>query len=550
MALSDRSEIFDWTKVNLNQSEQDQLYKWQISGHPIGSASISDWPELPNVIARLNPLCARELETFGGVAAEDDAVLEYFLKTPAVQEILDGKVLLVSGRKGSGKTALVRHFTEGSNRVNARAVSLGQYPWKLHERKSDPSVNDVESFIESWRYLIAMQVASFVLTSSNTDLVSQDALALSEFFLTNYGGFTPDLGDIVRPKKLELSKASFEPQVMGNKLGSVTFENENPQVGRELKAITNSIFEKVYSLASKAGIKNIYLHFDELDRGLVSLDKPRKNLLIGLVLASLDVSRSSVNQSMRCIPIVYLRTDLWDELKFSDKNKITQGKTLNLEWNATSLNDLVNERIKAALGTEASWGTISSPNLMRGSQSKWAHILARTFLRPRDVISYLNVALGIAKRRDAVSNEPLIIENRDTVEAREKYSSYLKKELEDEIGPHWLHWTDALKALSKLAQVTFKLEHFKTAYEQLKSSENLVDADDALKKLYEFSVIGYERRSGYGGSSWIFHYTHPDSGWDSNSTGFKVHAGLKEVAKLQEKRRSGLLVSESIIDIV
>jgi hypothetical protein len=37
-------------------------------------------------------------------------------------------------------------------------------------------------------------------------------------------------------------------------------------------------------------------------------------------------------------------------------------------------------------------------------------------------------------------------------------------------------------------------------------------AVDALRLLYEFSVLEYERRSGYGGSSWVLRYTSPEAG--------------------------------------
>lgn len=52
-----------------------------------------------------------DISYFGDVAAEQDAdVLSYFLKTPAIDEIVSGKKHLVLGRKGSGKTALVKFF--------------------------------------------------------------------------------------------------------------------------------------------------------------------------------------------------------------------------------------------------------------------------------------------------------------------------------------------------------------------------------------------------------------------------------------------------------
>jgi hypothetical protein len=171
---------------------------------------------------------------------------------------------------------------------------------------------------------------------------------------------------------------------------------------------------------------------------------------------------------------------------------------------------------------------------MRGSQTKWNHVLSRTFLRPRDVIKFLNAALERARGR---ADEPLVLSNEDIVGARDTYSRYLKDELDDEILPHWTKWEEALQACSAVATVTFEREQFVQEYEKRRSSDNKGSADDALARLYRFSVVGYERRSGYGGSSWAFQYTDPEAGWDNSATRFKVHLGLKEYARLREERR-------------
>jgi hypothetical protein len=57
-------------------------------------------------------------------------------------------------------------------------------------------------------------------------------------------------------------------------------------------------------------------------------------MLVGLILAARDIRQLTKNNSVPVNPVVYLRTDLWDDLVFSDKNKISQTATLNLEWSS------------------------------------------------------------------------------------------------------------------------------------------------------------------------------------------------------------------------
>jgi hypothetical protein len=170
---------------------------------------------------------------------------------------------------------------------------------------------------------------------------------------------------------------------------------------------------------------------------------------------------------------------------------------------------------------------------MRGSQTKWSHIIARTFLRPRDVIQFLNCALSISLERQSDAD---FFDNEDIQRAREPYSRYLKQELDDELGPHWERWVEALQACSQIATITFQRDQFVEAYNRRKSPKNSVEADQALALLYQFSVIGYRGGIGTGGSSWIFQYSDPHAGWDSGASLLKVHLGLKEYAKLREER--------------
>lgn len=130
----------------------------------------------------------------------------------------------------------------------------------------------------------------------------------------------------------------------------------------------------------------------------------------------------------------------------------------------------------------------------------------------------------------------MILTNRDIIAARDPYSAYLKAELDDEILPHWKQWSEALKACSSIATITLDREQFAVEYAKRQSKELALSDSEALRMLYQFSVLGYEKRSGYGGTSWVFQYTDQEVGWDSSATRFKIHLGLKEYARLREER--------------
>ncbi|HSW63144.1 MAG TPA: hypothetical protein VLH56_07535 [Dissulfurispiraceae bacterium] len=482
----------------------------------------------------------RPLDSFGDVAAEDDAVLDYFVATDATKAIQAGRVILVLGRKGSGKTALVRHFSEGEHKSITRALSLKGYPWNIHASRIDRGASDIEAYVSSWRYLLSLQFALLAYRCAGEPQEGRGK-SLARFLTDNYGGIAPSLGDLLKPPSIRFSAASIEPTVLGCKLGGISFDRGEKDLGlgSELNALSDVLLETAEAIAKASGRTVLHLQIDELDQGLSQMDSHRERMITGLILATRDLQRQMKGKPVAFRPVVYLRTDLWDEISFSDKNKISETSALMLDWNSESLRELINERIRAKLVADASWDTISTDGLMRGSQSKWNHILSRTFMRPRDVIRFLNAALSEA-RRDAKRRtlDPLLLDNLDVTNARGTYSSYLKSELDDEILAHWPRWEEALQACSALSTITFRRDEFAREYEKRKTMYNSLSSDKALATLYDYSIIGYERRSGYGGQSWVFRYTNPEAGWDNAATVFKVHLGLKEYAKLREERAS------------
>ncbi|MFT7329225.1 MAG: hypothetical protein ACI9ST_000814 [Psychrobacter glaciei] len=475
----------------------------------------------------------RDITSFGRVEAEDDAVLEYFVEMNITNNIDESDTFLVLGRKGSGKTAIFRYFTEDKHKECSSALNLNGYPWRIHEKIKDEGVEPVESYVASWKYFIAIEMVKLVLKLSDRYQMTE-VIELNKFLNDNYGSNSPSIKSIFTPEKLVIS-GDLEPQILGCKLGKITFNKKenNMALGSELNALTNKLLENVRKVAIVSEITKMFVHFDELDRGITTLEVARKDMIVGLILASKEVRKILNGHDSFFKSVIYLRKDIWDELKFSDKNKITESNAELIEWTHDQLFGLIEKRIKVLLGEQAQWADIDDGKRIN-SQPKWKHIIDRTLMRPRDVISFLNTLLEVTLKKEG---NDLKFENKDVVNARPKYSNYLKHELDDEILPHWEDWEVCLQALSRIGKLYFKKEDYSDAYKNIETKEDKTYSDyQSLEELYNFSVIEYEARSGYGGSGWKSKFANPELGWDINAIRFKVHLGLKEYMKLKEER--------------
>ncbi|WP_349618301.1 P-loop ATPase, Sll1717 family [Azotobacter salinestris] len=170
------------------------------------------------------------ISTFGEVAAEDDnSILDYFVETDSVAQIFEGNKFLILGRKGSGKTALFRYFNERqSSSTISLPLNLRGYPWSLHAKRADGDSSSAEQYEASWRFLIATEFAQLVISKlTGTSKWTDEAKSLVEFFNVNYGGVNVTLEDVLRPPALQLSKASFEPVILGCRIGSISMERRD-----------------------------------------------------------------------------------------------------------------------------------------------------------------------------------------------------------------------------------------------------------------------------------------------------------------------------------
>jgi hypothetical protein len=129
-----------------------------------------------------------------------------------------------------------------------------------------------------------------------------------------------------------------------------------------------------------------YICFDQLDLGFSPTDESYAHRLVGLILAARDLNlRARNDDGKRLSVVVFLRNDIWQDLHFEDKNKITENYLSLVEWNrdgaGLTLKKLMERRFGEVLagGGEVSWDDVfDETKEMAGRQTKYAHIVDRT----------------------------------------------------------------------------------------------------------------------------------------------------------------------------
>lgn len=220
-----------------------------------------------------------------------------------------------------------------------------------------------------------------------------------------------------------------------------------------------------------------------------------------------------------------------------------------IEWDTPrtdkSLKSLMEKRFQEVLGQGpeeiVSWEDVFNEDQeMPGRQSKYQHILDRTYLRPRDIIKFTNSILDRYKKRIAngthVNGESTKLSNVDIHDSRTDYSNYLQSELEDEIPKHMPEYRKYLDLLRSIGGWQFDRSLFQARTDTRKDLIGDEHFGVILEKLYDWSIIGFYRVGGrgYGGSEYVFRYRERQTKFDSTASRLRVHPGLVEVLGLKK----------------
>jgi hypothetical protein len=474
----------------------------------------------------------REIDTFGGIDADADELLRScFQDHPAYLSVKGFKRFLVLGRKGSGKTAIFKRIvTEKDPTVFAFGHTFDDYPWHHHDLQAQIGVPEERRYIHSWKYLILMGLAKVLLNSDQSQPWSDESAEalgrLETFVVDSYGSRDPDLSQLFSPEK----ELKFN---VGANFKFLTVDAERIRVSDlpiHVQAVNAAIQKHV--LGSLNPDSRYYICFDQLDLGFNFTDSSYAERLIGLLIAARDLAVAARETGKNFNPVVFLRDDIYQDLQFEDKNKITENHATRIEWKESSegltLRQLMERRFSEVLtdgNQTVSWSDVFDESFeMPSRQSKYKHICDRTFLRPRDMIKFCNEILA-AFDTDGV---PRKIDNAAIHGARDSYSDYLLNELDDEIAKHVPDYKEFLEVLKVLGSEKFEYDEFAELFEQRESLAGH-NAKTALEQLFEFSVVSYLKPGGRGGGSeYVWRYKDPRARFDATVPSYRVHPGFKE----------------------
>jgi hypothetical protein len=490
-----------------------------------------------------------QITGLGAIDAETDFDPKSFVPSTSWERVRSRDKPLVIGRKGTGKTALrfaLKDEADNSPLVFTTALAFRDYPWSVHYNVFDPEVGGRSRYHETWLFLMLVELCKLRVgvnqhggsTRDQTDVLA----ALEAFLRDTWGGPTFDHRDIFKQKRFRVTKATLAPTVIGAALGSVDWTTvDQNTLGDALRGMNGWLRTALAEVIEPDA--EYFIVFDELDLDFERDSSSYVDSMIGLVLATQTFALWARSSGLPVAAVVLLRDDIYGELNFPDKNKITTNLVERLQWNGelsgtNSLKTVIDRRIEVLLnrtGDTDPWSLLFDQDLMRGTQQKYAHMVQRTYLRPRDIIQFANECILEARKVGRIANG-MRIQNDDVINARTTYSTYLRNELNDEIHAHYAGWENWLEILRRLGRLTFSRADFDTECGRSPRLTHGLEPTEVLEALYRFGIIAFGRRGGKGkgGTDEYWSYRDPDVTFDSEAPYFKVHQGLKESLDLKE----------------
>ncbi len=282
-----------------------------------------------DTVSELKPKVLEELAFASGQAELQQHLLEDFVKTEKITQALSPEIVLVRGRKGTGKTALFRYLSERkeipSLVVHAPPGLDKHRPWIF----SPDHFAEAERIIEQsdkleWRHFWAAYVLVAIFAQKSELFGPRERELLDSIFPE-----TDRLQDVVLGVLRAIGSGSRSPVFLDELLSNLdrTAVEQKPEEAKH----------------------PFFLLFDGLDTGFGSTEQARmrrRRSLEGLF----DFWMHTGQRLDGFVFKILLREDIWRQLKFQNRSHL-YGRDLSLQW--ADQVEFLKVPLKQALRSEA-----------------------------------------------------------------------------------------------------------------------------------------------------------------------------------------------------
>jgi hypothetical protein len=372
--------------------------------------------------------------SLGASAAENEMsnLPKYYLETEEYRRVSRGETQIVTGRKGSGKTALFVRLRDATRRLRNNVIlDLRPEGFQLLKFKDvvlTPLEQGTKEHVVTafWEYLLLLEVCHKILEKDRDIHLTNHKLyepyrKLADQYGTDAYVSEGDFAERLL-KLMQRIIASF-----GERFGD-TGTGRTMLTSQEITGILYQHDTRVLRdlVAAYLGEKEaLWILFDNVDKGWPASGLGADDILIirGLVEAISKLERFIRRKGLSCFGVVFLRNDVYELLleHTSDRGKTSRAI---LDWTDPELlRELLRLRIVANETDEKIpfgrlWQEIAVSHV--GSEESSTYMIDRCLMRPRSLIDFLQYC-----RSHAINLGHRQIDGADIRQGEQSYSSEL-----------------------------------------------------------------------------------------------------------------------------
>jgi hypothetical protein len=414
-------------------------------------------------------------------ADREDDLARFYMERDAVTGLTNGHKVIVTGRKGTGKTAIVRYVAEQAattpNHYTAR-VTLQNYGVFGEDPTSVKDTGGTTDLHPHWSLVILTELSKLLL--QNSRVPNNEKAALKELVETSPIRALRGYERIPEERGAEL-------KLMGHG-GGFTSRDKIRFLDIDVAERTRTIKDAVLRAIDNSFY---YVMIDGIDSNFTPVsnylgEKYFYDYVSSFIRAAESLRHDFRRADKRFFPIVTVRSDIYGQLKHADKGKWRDIK-VDLVWSEDALKQLVDLRVARAqedrIRRFETMGYFEKMFLNKtiDGRSLYKHAVRLSFRRPRDIVNFVQCA--------AENATSFPIPNTQLRKIFRSHAEYLKQEIVDESHTAFPDVDDFLQVIEQAGKSTVNHDLFK----QMFASSHGIATEEAIELAVKYNILGVVR---------------------------------------------------------